>query len=207
MWVLISILMLVSTLGKFCEIVIEQNGNYFDVKSPSSCFLVLWCADLISSICKCEKFCASHTRFCQALSFQNDSHSSPTWQSPISYTSRNLHCIALDPTHKAGISLTLREGFKNPVTENVRDGGGGTPLFRYLFSVNFLASRFLWWGGYPPFPLWKNLLKIGPKTVFFRQKTLFSAKKFQAAFHDVGGGTPLFCYGKICWKLAQNSVF
>ena len=31
----------------------------------------------------------------------------------------------------------LREGFKTPVPEKVRDGGGGNP-----FSANFLASRF-----------------------------------------------------------------
>ena len=45
-------------------------------------------------------------------------------------------------------------------------------------------------GGYPPLPLLKNLLKFGPKTVFFRQKTLFLVKKFQAACRYGGGGTP-----------------
>ena len=89
---------------------IERIGNYSDVKTLSSCLLVLWCADLISSICKCEKFCASHTRFCQALSFQNDSHSSPTWHSPISYTSTNLHCIALDPAYSWLFNFTVPDG-------------------------------------------------------------------------------------------------
>ena len=63
-------------------------------------------------------------------------------------------------------------------------------------------------GGYPPLPWLKNLLKIGPKTVFFRQKTPFLAKKFQAACRDGGGGgTPLcsdffpvnFLAGRLPW--------
>ena len=88
--------------------------------------------------------------------------------------------------------------------------GGGTPPCRDFFSVNFLAGRVPWWGGegYPSLPWLKNLLKIGPKTVFFRQKTPFLAKKFQAACRDGGGrGTPLcrdffsvnFLAGRLPW--------
>ena len=50
-------------------------------------------------------------------------------------------------------------------------------------------------GEYPPFPLRKNPLKIGPKTVFFGQKTPFSAKIFSVFGHGPsvkGGGYPLF---------------
>ena len=37
-------------------------------------------------------------------------------------------------------------------------GGGGTPLFRYLFPVNFLGGCLPWWGGgYPPFPWFFSL--------------------------------------------------
>ena len=104
----------------------------------------------------------------------------------------------------------LGEGSKTPITAFCRDGGGGTPLCRDFFSVTFLAGRLPWWGGggYPPLPWLKNLLKIGPKTVFFRQKTPFLAKKFQAACRDGGGGgTPLcrdffpvnFLAGRLPW--------
>ena len=138
----ISILMPLSTFGKFCEIVIEKMGNYSDVKTPSSCLLVLWCADLISSICKCEKFCASHTRFCQALSFQNDSHSSPTWQSPISYTSTNLHCIALDPAYSWLFNFTVPDGMYGlGLNRNINDF-----LLRcwFLFVYNMAPIEKYW---------------------------------------------------------------
>ena len=70
--------------------------------------------------------------------------------------------------------------------------GKRSPPCRDFFPVNFLAGRLPWWGGggYPPLPWLKNLLKIGPKTVFFRQKTPFLAKKFQAACRDGGRGYP-----------------
>ena len=69
----------------------------------------------------------------------------------------------------------LGKGSKPPGTETFRGGGGGTPL-----SVRFSGTDRPWRGegGYPPFPLRKNPLKIGPKTVFFGQKSPFSTKKF-----------------------------
>ena len=50
----------------------------------------------------------------------------------------------------------------------------------------------------------KNLLKFGPKTVFFRQKTLFLVKKFQAACRYGGGVPPLavFFFAVIFWPAA-----
>ena len=104
----------------------------------------------------------------------------------------------------------LRRGFKNPNHGFLPWWGGGTPLCCDFFPVTFLAGRLPWWGGggYPPLPWLKNLLKIGPKTVFFRQKTPFLAKKFQAACRDGGGGgTPLcrdffpvnFLAGRLPW--------
>ena len=54
-------------------------------------------------------------------------------------------------------------------------------------------------------PWLKNLLKIGPKTVFFRQKTPFLAKKIQAACRDGGEGVPPFAvifFPLIFWPAA-----
>ena len=71
---------------------------------------------------------------------------------------------------------------------------GGVPPFAVIFfPLTFwpAACRDGGEGGTPPLPWLKNLLKIGPKTVFFRQKTPFLAKKFQAACRD-GGGVPPF---------------
>ena len=82
------------------------------------------------------------------------------------------------------LALFLREAFKNPNYGKIPlRGRGGNPLFRQLFSANFLAGRrpLRGRGGYPPFPLRKNLLKIGPKTVFFGQKTPFLANFWRAA--------------------------
>ena len=45
-------------------------------------------------------------------------------------------------------------------------------------------------GGYPPFPLKKNSLKIGPKTVFFGQKMLFLAENLLNFVRYGGGGEP-----------------
>ena len=68
--------------------------------------------------------------------------------------------------------MAFREGFNNP--------GHGKFLLRG--------------GEYPPFPFRKNPLKIGPKTVFFGQKTPFSAKKISVVgggpFVKGGGGVP-----------------
>ena len=63
----------------------------------------------------------------------------------------------------------LREGFKNP-------SHGNCPLtfFRKVFW-NRPAGK--GGGSTPPFPLRKNPLKIGPKTVFFGQKPPFSVNK------------------------------
>ena len=47
--------------------------------------------------------------------------------------------------------MVLGKGSKTPITALCRDGGGGTPLCRDFFSVNFLAGRLPGWGGgYPP---------------------------------------------------------
>ena len=89
---------------------------------------------------------------------------------------------------------TIREGFKNPNHGFLPWWGGGTPLCRDFFSVTFLAGRLPWWGGggYPPLPWLKNLLKIGPKTVFFRQKTPFLAKISKPLAVMGGEGVPPF---------------
>ena len=77
------------------------------------------------------------------------------------------------------IIVILGKVSKTPVTEIVREGGGVPPLSVNFFPLGFLEPTVREGGGeYPPFPLRKNPLKIGPKTVFFRQKTPFSAKKF-----------------------------
>jgi len=70
---------------------------------------------------------------------------------------------------------SLGEGSKTTGTETFRGGGGGG-------------------GGYPPFPLRKNPWKIGLKTVFFGQKSPFSAKKFPFSETDRPwrGGVPPF---------------
>ena len=86
-------------------------------------------------------------------------------------------------------------------------GGGVPPLAVIFFPLTFWPVACRDGGGYPPLPWLKNLLKIGPKTVFFRQKTPFSAKKIQAACRDGGGGTPLcrdffsvnFLAGRLPW--------
>ena len=66
------------------------------------------------------------------------------------------------------------------------------PLFPLIFSVNFLVNWFPWWegGGYPPFPLRKNLLKICPKTVFLGKKRRFRRKNSKPL--SVMGGVPPF---------------
>ena len=69
---------------------------------------------------------------------------------------------------------------KTPVTEIVREGGGVPPLSVNFFPLGFLEPTVREGGGeYPPFPLRKNPLKIGPKTVFFGQKMPFSAKNLR----------------------------
>ena len=47
--------------------------------------------------------------------------------------------------------------------------------------------------GVPPFSVKKNLLKIDPKTVFFKAKMPFSAKNYKP-LSVKGEGTPLFRY-------------
>ena len=47
-------------------------------------------------------------------------------------------------------------------------------------------------GGYPPFPLFLGGFKIGLKTVFFGQKTLFLAEIFSNSVRYGGGDTPQF---------------
>ena len=76
-------------------------------------------------------------------------------------------------------------------------GGGVPPLSVNFFPLGFLEPTVREGGGeYPPFPLRKNPLKIGPKTVFFGQKTPFSAKKNFVFGHGPsvkgGGGYPPF---------------
>ena len=53
------------------------------------------------------------------------------------------------------------------------------------FSAKKFQAAFRDGGGYPPFPLRKNLLKIGPKTVFLGNKRRFwqtNSKLFYANF-------------------------
>ena len=86
---------------------------------------------------------------------------------------------------------------KTPVTEIVREGGGGVPpLSVNFFPLGFLEPTVREGGGeYPPFPLRKNPLKIGPKTVFFGKKHRFRRKKFIFGHRPSvkgGGSTPPF---------------
>ena len=69
--------------------------------------------------------------------------------------------------------------FQKPQSRKLSVKGGGVPpLSVNFFPLGFLEPAVREGGGeYPPFPLRKNPLKIGPKTVFFGQKTPFSAKK------------------------------
>ena len=110
----------------------------------------------------------------------------------------NFKCPNQPPSEiKLCSLLLLREGFKKPRHGNFPWRGGGVPPF----SVNFFPLGFReptvrgGGGGYPPFPLRKNPLKIGPKTVFLGEKTPFSAKKFPFSEADRpwrGGGVPPF---------------
>ena len=82
----------------------------------------------------------------------------------------------------------LGKGSKTPVTENVRDGG--YPLFR--FPLSFWPAAFRDGGGGTPLFRYEKSVENWPKNSVFRQKTPFSAKKFQATFRDGGGGYPPF---------------
>ena len=89
----------------------------------------------------------------------------------------NLHggCLLTgDDVHHVHMHILFREGFKKPRHGNFPWRGEG---------------------GYPPFPLRKNPWKIGLKTVFFGQKSPFSAKKIPFSETDRpwrGGGYPPF---------------
>ena len=94
------------------------------------------------------------------------------------------------------MSQLIRSGFKNRRHGTFPwRGGGGPPFSVNFFPLGFREPTVRGGGGYPPFPLRKNPWKIGLKTVFFGQKSPFSAKKFPFSETDRpwrGGGVPPF---------------
>ena len=84
---------------------------------------------------------------------------------------------------------------------------GGAPLFRDFFPLFFWPVAFRDGGGVPPFPVIKKSVENWPKNSVFRQKTAFSANKFQAAFRDGGGVPPFSVIKKSVENWPKNSVF
>ena len=67
-----------------------------------------------------------------------------------------------------GLSIRKGKGSKTRVTENVRDGGGSTPLFRDFFSLTFWPAAFRDGGGrVPPFSVMKKSVENWPKNSYF----------------------------------------
>ena len=98
---------------------------------------------------------------------------------------------------------------KPPARKLSVEGGGVPPLSVNFFPLGFREPTVRGGGGgYPPFPLRKNPLKIGPKTVFLGQKTPFSAKKFPFSETDRPwrGGVPPFSVNFFPLTFRQNLV-